>query len=35
MKKVNLKENVKKSISKLKNKIWMMPVTLMLLQTKV
>lgn len=35
MKKGNLKENVKKSISKLKNKIWMMPITLMLLQTKV
>ena len=35
MKKGNLKENVKKSISKLKNKIWMMPVTLMMLQTKV
>lgn len=34
-KRKNLKENVKKLIYKIRNKIWVIPATLMMIQTKV
>lgn len=35
MKKERVKENVRKVFYKLKNKIWVIPMTLMMMQTKV
>lgn len=35
MKKERVKENVRKVFYKLKNKIWVIPTTLMMMQTKV
>lgn len=35
MNKENLKENVRKGFSKIKNKIWVIPTALMMMQTKV
>lgn len=35
MKKERVKENVRKVFYKLKNKIWVIPATLMMMQTKV
>ncbi len=35
MRKGNLKENVKRDFKKLKNRIWTIPVTLMMMQSQV
>ncbi len=35
MKKLNLKGNVKKGFYKIKDKLWIIPTTLMMMQTKV
>lgn len=35
MKKTTLKENLKNRLTKLKNKIWLIPTALILMQTKV
>lgn len=35
MKRKNIKENIRKKFYKLKNKIWILPVTAMMMQTKV
>lgn len=35
MRKENLKENVKRDFKKLKNRIWTIPVTLMMMQSQV
>lgn len=35
MERKNIKENIRKKFYKLKNKIWILPITAMMMQTKV